>query len=53
LATRNRQVIAMPHSGELSRGDAGRILGGRINREYEIFSGSNSDADSHFRMIEA
>jgi DNA sulfur modification protein DndD len=53
LATRNRQVIAMPHSGELSRSDAGRILGGRINREYEIISGANSDADSHFRMIEA
>ena len=53
LATRNRQVIAMPHSGELSRSDAGRILGGRINREYEILGGSNSDADSHFRMIEA
>jgi len=52
LATRNRQVVAMPHSGELSRDDSGRILGGRINREYEILSANNSDADSYFRNIE-
>ena len=51
LASRNRQVIAMPHSNELDKSDASRLLGSSISLRYEIVSSSGSDADSRFVRV--
>jgi hypothetical protein len=50
LSTRNRQVVAMPHSGELTKDDATRLVGSRISRRYEIVDAVSRDADS--RIVE-
>jgi DNA sulfur modification protein DndD len=50
LSTRNRQVIAMPHSGELTKDDAMVFVGSRVSRRYEIVDANNRDADS--RIVE-
>jgi DNA sulfur modification protein DndD len=50
LSTRNRQVIAMPHSGELTKDDATVFVGSRISRRYEIVDAVSRDADS--RIVE-
>lgn len=50
LSTRNRQVIAMPHSGELTKDDATVFVGSRVSRRYEIVDANSRDADS--RIVE-
>lgn len=52
LSNRNRQVVAMPHSNELRKGDAKALLGGSIAREYEIVSvDGNTDSYSEIREL--
>lgn len=51
LASRNRQVIAMPHSNELDKDDASKLLGSSISLRYEIVSSNSSDADSRFVRV--
>ena len=53
LSSRNRQLIALPHSGELTMEDAPLLLGSRISSAYEIVPNEAQDADSRFRKIEA
>jgi hypothetical protein len=51
LSTRNRQVIAMPHSGELTKEDAMVFVGSRVSRRYEIVDANSRDADSRILEI--
>jgi DNA sulfur modification protein DndD len=51
LSTRNRQVIAMPHSGELTKDDAMVFVGSRVSRRYEIIDASSRDTDSRIMEI--
>ena len=51
LSSRDRQVIAMPHSGELTKSDAMSLIGGRVSRRYEIVDASNRDSDSQIKEI--
>lgn len=48
LCSRKRQVIILPHSGELTKEQSLEFLRGRASQRYEICNADKNDADSKF-----
>jgi hypothetical protein len=53
LANRDRQIIAMPHSNELTPSQAKEWMFDSVSHMYEIVPNELQDSDSRFEEISA